>query len=90
MAMFQVFSSLNCRSRNKSVFRLGFFANKYLFGAIVASVSLQVLVTILPFFEVALGTTVLSIWDWLTIVLVSSSVFFADEVRKLVRNRIKR
>jgi Ca2+-transporting ATPase len=90
MAMFQVFSSLNCRSRTKSVFRLGFFTNKYLFGAIIASVSLQVLATILPFFQVALGTTVLSIWDWLTIVLVSSSVFFADEVRKLVRSRIKR
>jgi Ca2+-transporting ATPase len=90
MAMFQVFNSLNCRSRTKSVFRLGFFANRYLFAAVIASISLQVLATFLPFFQVALGTTVLSTWDWLTIVLVSSSVFFADEVRKLVRSRIKR
>jgi Ca2+-transporting ATPase len=90
MAMFQVFNSLNCRSRNKSVFRLGFFTNKYLFGAIAASVSLQVLATILPPFQIALGTTRLSGWDWLTIVLVSSSVFFADEARKLVAGRIKR
>jgi Ca2+-transporting ATPase len=90
MAMFQVFNSLNCRSRNKSVFKLGFFTNKYLFGAIAASVSLQVLATILPPLQVALGTTPLSIWDWLTIVIVSSSIFFADELRKFVRNRIKR
>jgi Ca2+-transporting ATPase len=90
MAMFQVFNSLNCRSRDKSVFRLGFFTNKYLFGAIAASVSLQVLATILPPFQIALGTTRLSSWDWLTIVLVSSSVFFADEARKLVVSRIKR
>ncbi|MEM2101948.1 MAG: HAD-IC family P-type ATPase [Candidatus Bathyarchaeia archaeon] len=90
LAMFQVFNSLNCRSRTKSVFKLGLFTNKYLFGAIAASVSLQVLATILPPFQVALGTIPLSIWDWLTIVLVSSSVFFADELRKFVRSRVKR
>lgn len=90
MALFQVFNSLNCRSRTKSVFKLGFFTNKYLFAAIVASVSLQVLATILPFFQVALRTVPLSILGWLTIVLVSSSVFIADEVRKLVRSKVKK
>ncbi|MFW6117686.1 MAG: cation-translocating P-type ATPase, partial [Thermoproteota archaeon] len=90
MAMFQVFNSLNCRSRNKSVFKLGFFTNKYLLGAIIISISLQVLATILPVFQVALGTTILSPWDWLTITLTSSSIFFADEIRKLMTNTTKR
>jgi len=90
MAMFQVFNSLNCRSRTKSVFKLGLFTNKYLFGAIATSVSLQVLATTFSPLQVALGTIPLSIWDWVTIILVSSSVFFADEIRKLVRSRIKR
>lgn len=90
MAMFQVFNALNCRSRTKSVFKLGFFTNKYLFAAIAASVSLQVLATIFAPLKVALGTTTLSSWDWMTIIIVSSSVFFADELRKLVKSRVKR
>ncbi|MEM2961195.1 MAG: cation-translocating P-type ATPase C-terminal domain-containing protein, partial [Candidatus Bathyarchaeia archaeon] len=89
MAMFQVYNSLNCRSRTKSVFKIGLFTNKYLFGAIAASVTLQISATILPFFQVALGTTRLSIMDWLTIAAVSSSVFIADELRKFVRTRLK-
>ncbi|MEM2969956.1 MAG: HAD-IC family P-type ATPase, partial [Candidatus Bathyarchaeia archaeon] len=89
MAMFQVFNALNCRSRTKSVFKIGFFTNKYLFAAIIASVSLQIMATILPFFQVALRTVPLSSWDWLTITLVSSSVFIADEVRKFVRSKVK-
>ncbi|MFP3984402.1 MAG: cation-translocating P-type ATPase [Candidatus Bathyarchaeia archaeon] len=88
MAMFQVFNSLNCRSRTKSVFELGCFTNKYLFVAITISILLQVLVTVLPPLQVALGTVPLSPLEWLTIVLVSSSVFVADEVRKQVRRRI--
>lgn len=89
MAMFQVFNALNCRSRRKSVFKIGFFTNKYLFAAIAASVTLQVLATLLPPLKVALGTTSISAWDWLTIIIVSSSVFFADELRKLVRKMVK-
>jgi len=34
------------------------------------------------------GVLQLSIWDWLTITLISSSVFFADELRKFVRKRV--
>ncbi len=89
MAMFQVFNSLNCRSRTTSVFKLGLVANRYLLVGIAASVSLQVLATFLPPLQGVLGTTPLSVWDWLTICLVSSSVFVADEIRKLVRSKVK-
>ncbi|MEM3957696.1 MAG: HAD-IC family P-type ATPase [Thermoproteota archaeon] len=90
MAMFQVFNAFNCRSRTKSVFKIGFFTNKYLFAGVASSVSLQVLATILPFFQAALQTKPLSPWDWATIILVSSTVFIADEVRKLVRAKWKK
>jgi len=89
IAMFQVFNALNCRSRTKSVFKIGFFTNKYLFAAIAASVTLQVLATLLHPLKIALGTTSISAWDWLTIILISSSVFFADELRKLFRKKVK-
>ncbi|MGE5637777.1 MAG: cation-translocating P-type ATPase [Chloroflexota bacterium] len=90
IALFQIFNAINCRSHKTSVFKLGLFSNKYLIIGIVASVSLQVLSTLLPPLQAALGTTQLSIWDWLTIILVSSSVFIADELRKVIRNKYSR
>ncbi|MCW3994783.1 MAG: cation-translocating P-type ATPase C-terminal domain-containing protein [Candidatus Bathyarchaeota archaeon] len=41
--------------------------------------------TILPPLQFALGTTALKPWHWLIIIAVSSSVFFAEEFRKIVR-----
>ncbi|MEM2087952.1 MAG: HAD-IC family P-type ATPase [Thermoproteota archaeon] len=89
MSMFQVFNALNCRSRTKSVFKIGLFTNRYLFVAIAASVSLLVMATILPFFQIILQTKPLAILDWITIILVSSTVLIADEIRKLVRTKKK-
>jgi Ca2+-transporting ATPase len=90
MAMYQVFNSLNCRSRTKSVFELGFFSNKYLLVAIIASVILQIGAIYIPFFNIILGTTPFTINEWLLIVLVASSVFFGDELRKLIRKIVLR
>jgi Ca2+-transporting ATPase len=87
LAMFQVFNSLNCRSRDKSVFQLGFFKNRYLIGAITLSIVLQVAVQNFPFMQKTLGTVPLSLQDWGLIVLVSSSIFVADELRKVIRRR---
>jgi Ca2+-transporting ATPase len=90
MAMFQVFNGLNCRSRTKSVFELGFFTNKYLIGAILISITLQICATQLIFFNILLNTTPLMLFDWLLIVSVSSSVFVGDEIRKFVQKQLKK
>ncbi|MFP4345754.1 MAG: cation-translocating P-type ATPase [Anaerolineales bacterium] len=89
LAMFQVFNSLNCRSRTNSVFKLGFFKNRYLIGAIVLSILLQLAASYVPFMQAALGTVSLTAQDWGLIVLLSSSIFVADELRKLVRSRLR-
>ncbi|MCW4019421.1 MAG: HAD-IC family P-type ATPase [Candidatus Bathyarchaeota archaeon] len=90
LAMFQVFNALNCRSRTKSVFKIGFFKNKYLLAAIVTSVALQVLATYLPFFQTALGTVALTIWDWISVILVTSTILIAEEIRKIFRNKTRK
>jgi Ca2+-transporting ATPase len=89
MAMFQVFNSLNCRSRTKSVFELGFFKNPYLMGSIVLSIVLQLFAEYVPFMQRALGTVALSWQEWGIIILISSSVFVAEEARKLIRRRVR-
>ncbi len=90
MAMFQVFNAINCRSGTTSVFKLGLATNKYLLIGIVTSVSLQVSATFLHPLQIALGTVAPSFWEWATIFIVSSSVLFADEIRKFMMGRIKR
>ncbi len=87
LAMFQVFNSLNCRSRDKSVFQLGLFTNRYLLGAIVISVTLQFLSGRVPFMRAALNTVPLRWQDWALVVVITSSIFIADELRKLVHRR---
>ncbi len=87
LAFFQVFNSFNCRSRLKSVFQIGFFSNPYLFIAIVTSILLQLSAVYVPFMQRMLGTAPLRLADWALIILVSSSIFIADELRKLVQRR---
>jgi Ca2+-transporting ATPase len=45
------------------------------------------LVTVVPAFQLALGTVSLSLVDWAMIFAVSSTVLFGDELRKLVARR---
>jgi Ca2+-transporting ATPase len=86
IALFQVFNALNCRSRKLSYFKLGPLSNKNLLIAFTASFLLQVLATELPLFQTALGTSSLSLVDWALVILVSSTIFIAEEIRKLVMN----
>ena len=87
LAFFQVFNSFNCRSRTNSVFQLGFFSNPYLFIAIVTSISLQIAAVYVPFMQNMLGTVGLQLQDWGLIILVTSTIFIADELRKLIRRK---
>jgi Ca2+-transporting ATPase len=89
LAMFQIFNALNCRSQDKSVFKIGLFSNKYLIVGIAASIALQFMATELAFFQMALGTVELSFHEWAIIFVVSSTVFIAEEIRKLVMERTK-
>ena len=89
LMMFQMFNVLNCRSEKNSIFRIGLFSNKYLIGAIVISVLLQLAVIYTPL-AVFFKTTPLSFIDWIYVVLMSSTVLIFGEIIKLIRNKIKR
>ncbi len=85
LMMFQMFNVLNCRSEKYSLFKIGTFSNKYLIGAILSSILLQVLVIhtgLSKFFK----TVPLSLIDWIYIVLVSSTVLIFIEIIKLIKN----
>lgn len=85
LMMFQMFNVLNQRSEDKSLFKIGLFSNRWLLGAIIVSVGLQVLVVYLPFFNSLFSTVPLNAIDWVWIVLISASVLVFGEIVKFLK-----
>ena len=84
LVAFQWFHAFNARSRRNSLFSIGLFSNPWLLAGVAAAVVLQVLVIYLPPAQILFRTAPLTLADWGWILLVSSSVFILDELRKLV------
>jgi Ca2+-transporting ATPase len=82
LMLFQMFNVVNARSDEQSAF-VHLFANPWLWGAIVGSIALQVLVIYVPFMQRAFGTVGLSGPDWAFSVAVSSSVLWIRELTKV-------
>jgi Ca2+-transporting ATPase len=89
LAFYQIVNAINCRSRNQSIFQLGFRSNISIAIGLLISVSLQVLAVQVSFMNAILGTVPLSFVDWLIIIAGALSLLIADEIRKIVlRKRI--
>lgn len=84
LVLFQLFNVLNARSEHASAFS-HLFANWRLWGAIGLSVALQALALYAPTMQRAFGTTGLGARDWITSLVVASSVLWIMEIVKLVR-----
>src|SRR5262245_13534110 len=79
----QLFNALNARSDDQSAF-VHFFANRWLWGAILLSLALHPLVVYVPFLQRAFGTTSLTASDWLRCMAFGSVVLWVRELTKLV------
>jgi len=82
MAAFQWFQAFNARSNYQSLFSIGVFSNRSLLVGVGVAILLQLAAVHTVIGHRLLGTTGLSWTDWLLIVLVSSSIWVADEVLK--------
>ncbi len=89
VAMTQVFNAFNMRSLTRSAFSIGFFKNKYVIMAFVASVILQIAAIKLPFMQEIFHFRNIEWLDIVVITLLSSTVFIFGEVYKLIRNKRK-
>ncbi len=84
MAMFQWFNAWNCRSEERSIFRVGWFSNRWLIGATIFVLLLQFAVVNVPFMRALFKTVPLSVSDWAIAIGVSSSIIFIEELRKAI------
>ena len=88
LVLAQLFNCFNARSERSSAFH-HLFTNRWLWGAIGLSVTLQIAVVHLPFMNDAFDTTSLAIDDWLICVGLASIVLWADELKKLLQRRLQ-
>jgi len=84
MALFQVFNVFNVRSNRYSIFKIGFLSNPYELVGASASLLAQIAAVHAGFFQSVFRTVPLSVSEWALIVAVSSSIFWAEEIRKAV------
>ncbi|WP_019850309.1 cation-translocating P-type ATPase [Desulfitobacterium sp. PCE1] len=87
LAASQLFYSLAMRSATKSIFTLGFFSNKYLIGAIIVGLLLQLTVISVPFLSSAFKLQMLSLRDWGIVLSLAVIPLILKEIYKTFLRR---
>jgi Ca2+-transporting ATPase len=91
LVMCQLFYALAVRSQSKSIFQIGVFTNKYLVGAILLGVVLQLLVISLPVMQRAFHLQMLDADGWIIAVSLGLVPLFFNEIYKIfIRAACKR
>lgn len=85
LAAFQWFQAFNARAAFRSVFSVGLFSNRWVLLGVGTAVLLQIGAVHSPIGQMLFATVGLSVLDWLRIVLVSNSIWVADELFKLMQ-----
>ncbi|MCK9639073.1 MAG: cation-translocating P-type ATPase [Prolixibacteraceae bacterium] len=91
LVMCQLFFSLAVRNSSKSIFQIGIFSNKYLIGAIVLGVLLQLIVIGIPVIQRAFHLQMLDLRGWLIAISLGLVPLLVNEIVKIfIRAGIKR
>lgn len=90
--LFDMFNALTCRSESKSVLRgeVGIFSNTLFNWAVSLSLAGQLLVIYFPWLQEVFQTEALGFGDLVKLVVLCSTVFWADEARKYMMYGRKR
>jgi Ca2+-transporting ATPase len=81
--------AFSCRSEHASVFKLGFFSNRYLSYASMLSFILLLVVVYTPFLQPVFSTNALSLKDWIIVGGFALIPFAIGELYKMIRRRKK-
>lgn len=83
----QMGHALGLRSHRESTFKLGFFGNRILIGAVITTVVLQLIAVYAPFFNEIFNTTALTLEQLAICMVLSTVVFWGVEIEKLLMRR---
>jgi Ca2+-transporting ATPase len=79
----QLIYSLSFRNNVKSIFQVGLFSNRYLMGAIVLGLVLQLFVLGVPFMRNAFKLQILDVSDWMYVIGLGFIPLVVNEVAKI-------
>lgn len=82
IVIFEWLMALNARSDEFTVFKLGFFRNRFILGGILIGLTLQLLVIYIPAFHDPFDTVALKGHEWLIAALPGLLIFIAESLRK--------
>lgn len=77
------------RSGRESIFKIGFFSNRPMVGALLITIVLQFMIIYMPFFNEIFKTQPLSLYELGLTLAASSIVFWSGEIEKWIKNRNK-
>ena len=81
----QLGNALSCRSFSRAIFTKGLFDNRGMWGAIVLTIALQLLIIYVPYLDTVFKTTALDVKALTCIVLVTLASTGLIELSKLFR-----
>ncbi len=79
--------AMSVRSDYDSLFKIGFFSNKPLLGAVLLTFTLQMTVVYMPFLNPIFKTEPLALSELMVTLALSAVVFFVMEIEKLTRRK---
>ncbi|MEO0009486.1 MAG: cation-translocating P-type ATPase [candidate division WOR-3 bacterium] len=85
LTMSQLFQSFALRSQRDSLFSLGLISNRTLLGTFILTLLLQLALLYIPFAQRVFTTRALSAGELILALAVSTTVFWAVELEKLIR-----
>jgi Ca2+-transporting ATPase len=90
LVMCQLFYSLSARNSSKSIFQIGLFSSKYLSGAILLGIFLQLIVIEIPVMQRAFHLQMLDFEGWIIAISLGLVPLLFNEVLKIfIRARKK-
>ncbi len=91
LCLSQLWHAFACKSLINSAFKIGFISsNPLLFYTVLGTFVLQLGTIYIPFFNKILKTAPLSLPELLLMFILSTTLFFAVEIEKLVKRKIRR
>jgi P-type Ca2+ transporter type 2C len=83
LVMLEMLNALNALSENGSLIHMPPWINPWLLLAISGSIAIHILIIYIPFFTEIFGTTYMTGYDWLIVMIFSSPVILIDEILKV-------
>ena len=88
LGMLELVHSFNVKSE-ESIFKTGFFENKYLIGSFILGILLQVIVVVIPYFAKIFELVPLNLTQWFYTILISIVPIIIGELQKKFKTIIE-